>query len=155
MQQALNVRIRTEHHLEDEDLLSEQILALEVELGELANETRCFKYWSQKPPADRDVILEEYVDGLHFILSIGLELEFNKNPLNFEYHREETSLVNQFQAVFDKITDLNKERSFACYEQLFREFLHLGRLLGFQNDEIEKAYFEKNQVNHRRQDEGY
>lgn len=154
MQDRLNKRIRAEHHLENEDLLTEQVLALEVELGELANETRCFKYWSQKPPAAREVILEEYVDGLHFILSLGIEMGFSDRPLNFEQF-EETSLVEQFQNVFDQISELNKRRDFYTYEQLFSQFLHLGKLLGFTNEEITEAYMKKNLVNHKRQDEGY
>lgn len=155
MQDRLNKRIRAEHHLESDNLLTEQIVALEVELGELANETRCFKYWSQKPPAPREVILEEYVDGLHFILSLGIELGFHEREIQFAYEQEEASLVEQFQIVFDKITELNQERNFKTYEELFSSFMHLGKLLGFEKKEITEAYFEKNKVNHQRQDEGY
>lgn len=39
-----------------------------MEFGELANETRCFKYWSIKPMSDKEVILEEYIDCLFMIL---------------------------------------------------------------------------------------
>lgn len=155
MQDRLNKRIRTEHHLENENLLIEQIVALEVELGELANETRCFKYWSQKPPAPREVILEEYVDGLHFILSLGIEMGFHHEELNLDLDHQETSLVEQFQIVFDKVSELNKKRNLHSYEQLFSAFLQLGRLLGFEKEEMTEAYFEKNKVNHQRQDEGY
>ncbi len=45
-------------------------LALTIELAELANETRCFKYWSSKGPSEREVILEEFVDSIHFLLSL-------------------------------------------------------------------------------------
>ena len=70
MQNTLDKRIQAEHHLEGVPLLHKKILSLQVELGELANETRCFKFWSTKKPSSNDVILEEYVDCLHFILSI-------------------------------------------------------------------------------------
>ena len=49
------------------DVFQEKGLALMVELAELANETRCFKFWSTKGPSERAVILEEFVDSIHFI----------------------------------------------------------------------------------------
>ena len=45
--QKLDERIIKEKGLEGEDLLPKKILALQVELGELANEWRGFKFWSQ------------------------------------------------------------------------------------------------------------
>jgi len=161
MQRQLDERIEREHpRQEGEDRLAKKILALLVELGELANEARFFKYWShdQKPrivvrewklyedtikeygdsthrryegvvrPVLRQPLLEEYVDCLHFILSIGTDL------YNGLYHD------GNFK--FD-------------YEFLLLQFIHLGEMLGFTWSEIEQAYLEKNQVNHRRQDSNY
>ncbi|WP_209122051.1 dUTP diphosphatase [Alkalihalobacillus sp. BA299] len=155
MQRQLNERIIREHQLEGQDLLAEQILALEVELGELANETRCFKYWSNKPPADRHIILEEYVDGLHFILSLGIVLKFEDVQLQEKRYDSEISLVNVFQRVFDLITKLSENQSDESFIELFTTYLLLGEQLGFTHEDIEQAYFEKNEVNHKRQDEGY
>lgn len=55
-----------------QDIIASLLLSLKVELGELANETRCFKHWSAKGPADPPVILEEFADNMAFVLSIGL-----------------------------------------------------------------------------------
>ncbi|WP_176714346.1 dUTP diphosphatase, partial [Limosilactobacillus reuteri] len=41
------------------------------------------------------------------------------------------------------------------YGRIIMVFLGLGKLLGFTWDEIEQAYFKKNEVNHKRQDSGY
>ncbi|WP_078555439.1 dUTP diphosphatase [Bacillus alkalicellulosilyticus] len=153
MQKELDDRIMREHQLLGKDVLLEKILALEVELGELANETRCFKYWSQKPPADRDVILEEYVDGIHFILSIGLTIGYT--DVTYNQVASTDRLVTSFQLVFDDITKFNQERSRERFEVLFQSYMNLGIALGFTEDEIEKAYNQKNEVNHLRQDEGY
>ena len=73
MQRQLDQHIEDKHQLHKEDLVPRKLLALLVEMGELANETRCFKFWSVKPPAEDAVILEEFVDGVHFILSLGIE----------------------------------------------------------------------------------
>ena len=51
----------------DKELHKKNCLELIVELGELANETRCFKYWSVKE-ANRDMVLEEYADCLLMVL---------------------------------------------------------------------------------------
>ena len=71
MQEVLDDRIIKEHQLEDKNLEENKIFALLVEISELANETRCFKHWSKKGPSEESVILEEYVDSLHFFLSIA------------------------------------------------------------------------------------
>src|SRR5699024_11074132 len=68
--------IEENNDLANTDIFEAKYLALLVELGELANETRCFKFWSKKPGSDRAVILEEFVDNLHFILLLGIEKEY-------------------------------------------------------------------------------
>ncbi|NSL51533.1 dUTP diphosphatase [Calidifontibacillus erzurumensis] len=154
LQRELDTRIEKEHGLENQDLMDKKILALLVELGELANETRCFKYWSKKPAAKREVILEEYVDGIHFILSIGLNLAI-EDQLQLVEQTEKRDLVQQFHYVFDSIAAFRKEINMKNYQSIFAEYILLGKLLGFSVEEIEKAYKMKNEVNHKRQDQGY
>ena len=74
MQKVLDERIVKEHGLEGKDLEENKILALLVEVNELANETRCFKHWSTKGPSEESVLFEEYVDSLHFFLSIANDI---------------------------------------------------------------------------------
>src|SRR5699024_523818 len=47
IQKQLDYRIVKEHGLEGQDLLDKKILALQVELGELAQNWRGFKFWSE------------------------------------------------------------------------------------------------------------
>ncbi|EIT84419.1 hypothetical protein A374_15484 [Fictibacillus macauensis ZFHKF-1] len=153
LQHQLNERIVTEHGLKNEELYEKRLLALAVELGELANETRCFKYWSLKSPSSRDVIIEEYVDGLHFVLSVGLDLGYtNVKPLK---KASETDVTGQFLLLYGLIDKLRTQTEEVVYTSLFSEFLRLGELLGFTLEEIHDAYVKKNTVNHVRQDEGY
>ncbi|MYL34170.1 dUTPase [Pontibacillus yanchengensis] len=154
MQQQLDQRIEAEHGLEDADLFSKKVLALLVELGELANETRCFKFWSLKPPKEQQVILEEYVDGLHFIMSLGLEKTlYYQGALDAQNGPSNTT--EQFQKVFSGVHLFQESPTQAHYEQLFTAFLRLGITLGFSEVEIQEAYYKKNEVNHQRQEEGY
>ncbi|MCJ7688834.1 MAG: dUTP diphosphatase [Clostridiaceae bacterium] len=153
MQNTLDKRILTEHNLENMQLLQKKILSLQVELGELANETRCFKFWSTKKPSSKDVILEEYVDCLHFILSIGLEKKFDDVTLNTKYNTSE--LFQQFLNLYVNISDFIICSSLDNYLTVFQNFLCLGENLGFSKEDIENAYLNKNNINHERQDNGY
>lgn len=153
IQKKLDDRICMEHGLEDINLVPSKILALQVELGELANETRCFKFWSNRGPSSKETILEEYVDCLHFILSIGLECGLTDiSPVKI---CNDNNLIEQFQNIFMWIVTFQNEPTLNSYEKLFNHFLLLGRGLDFTEDEIYLAYLEKNKINHRRQDEGY
>lgn len=155
MQEDLDYRIEKEHNLLSENLVPKKILALLVELGELANETRCFKFWSNKGPSPKKVILEEYVDGLHFILSLGLKLNYSKDLNLKPIVCLKSPLYAQFLDLYDKISKFNNNTSKEMYLDLFQSFLNLGASLNFSEKDIEDAYVEKNKVNHKRQDEGY
>ena len=76
MQRELDSYIQQQRD-EQSDVFLEKGLALLVELAELANETRCFKFWSLKGPSENTIILEEYVDSIHFLLSLGIEKGFD------------------------------------------------------------------------------
>lgn len=153
MQKELDKFINENNQIEKQDLFSQKCLALLVELGELANETRCFKFWSKQSRSEREVVLEEYVDGIHFILSIGLDqnMSFTSQPLK-ESSRTE---VEQFHEVFSNVITFKQSPTYENYERLFISYLQLGKLLGFTEADIEKAYDDKNKINFKRQLDGY
>lgn len=200
IQARLDNRIAEEHGLQGQDLLDKKILALQVELGELANEWRGFKFWSIDQEAvtkyyryvdgfgrdndsyynPRDLseavtgdvkvinpLLEEYVDCLHFILSIGSE--FGCTPVTGDLFLEEENhnITNQFIGLFDIVSAVYHNAIYckngkAKHSELFRTyhkalaiFLGLGEMLGFTWEQIEQAYLDKNKINHSRQDNGY
>ncbi len=156
MQRDLDRHIQQTHQLEQTDLVEKKTLALLVELGELANETRCFKFWSLKGPSSQDVILEEYVDGIHFILSLGIEMKYEEKLKNeLPIFGGEQDLTSQFLRIYEAVNIFNVKQSFEAYKILFSQYLHLGSLLGYTAEEIEKAYISKNDVNYSRQKEGY
>jgi dimeric dUTPase (all-alpha-NTP-PPase superfamily) len=154
MQRYLDEKIVKQHGLEKKTLVQKRILALYVEIGELANETRCFKFWSLKPSNTRDKILEEYVDGIHFILSLGISLSFEKVQLkvNEPVH---TDLVQQFSTVFQAVARFDKEKKEKNFLEVFENYVILGQKLSFSFEEIVNAYKRKNEVNIERQENGY
>lgn len=197
-QAELDKHIIEKKGLQGVNLLPNLILALQVELGECANEWRGFKHWSedQEPrteiPIDcpycygkgymnhdevfeggepwpckrcdgsgvygyKNPLLEEYVDCLHFILSIGNNRYGEEIKLVIEKIKPwktrtyANPIVYQFLMLFEEVGRIDG----GGYTSLFCHFLGLGEMLGFTWEQIEAAYFEKNAVNHGRQENGY
>lgn len=153
MQKQLDAHIEKKHHVDKNKLFEYKYLALLVELGELANETRCFKFWSTKPPSDYEITLEEYVDGLHFILSLGIEKGYRYESSGTNMSDE--SATNQFNKVFSSCVAFHENPTHIHYTDLFYDFLVLGKILGFDEQQIMHAYIQKNDKNYVRQENGY
>lgn len=196
IQKELDEHIEQKHpRFDGEDRLSKKILSLLVELGELANEQRSWKFWSedQEPRTtlkcwncsvndtgyfsgyewtgnkevckicsgtginkSKNPLLEEYMDGLHFILSIALEIGLPQDHPYQTYEPDEgDTITSQFQRCFVNISDYVKDGDPYEIMQLITDFGTLGEMLGFTWEEVEQAYLEKNKVNHARQENGY
>lgn len=155
MQAALDRYIEENHQLQNEDLFDRKILALLVEIGELANETRSFKFWSLKPSSEKQVILEEFVDGIHFILSLGIECGFDKQPLELEDVKSQLTVNELFLAIYEAVSTFRNDRSLSHFLNVLEYYLQLGDKLGISFQEMEKAYMDKNEVNYQRQQNSY
>lgn len=135
-----------------ENRLAKKILALKVEIGELANELpEVFKFWSFKKN-NYERALKEYADCLHFILSIGLECNDHEYFTMVEPYQNSNDITEQFMAVF---WFANQMEHYDLFHGLASNFLGLGQMIGFTEEEIVQAYLEKNAVNHQRQEKGY
>lgn len=194
-QAALDEHIMQEHpELRWQDNLDWKLLALQVELGECANEWRGFKKWSKDqeprtafegicecPHCDgfcsnnddqpRNYVLEEYVDCLHFILTIGLEIGCTPATCDETLTVPNSDITNQFIYLMEepfkikqnlRFKDMHKNKStlalntaFSNYHRMLGIFKGLGEMLGFTWDQVEEAYYAKNKVNHARQENGY
>lgn len=153
MQRDLDQYINRNHQLEHKQLFEEKFLALLVELGELANETRCFKFWSNKASSERNIVLEEYVDNIHFLLSIGIEKNFSFTSIHMEHPSEDKT--KQFNKVFHTCLKFYENQTEENYIAMAQTYLQLASLLGFSETDIFNAYLEKNEVNYERQKSGY
>jgi len=68
--------------------LSDRITALGVEVSEFANEVEAFKYWKRNKRSDKEKQLSEYVDILHFWLSIGNTMKFEPLEVEAAYRKK-------------------------------------------------------------------
>lgn len=154
MQTELDAYIQR-NRKEQTDVFREKGLALLVELGELANETRCFKFWSKKEASPKEVILEEYVDNIHFLLSLGLHKGYTFSTLETTQNAEQKHMTITFNELFATCMQFYKEQTKEHYKAMFQMYIQLASMLGFSEQDIMEAYYEKNEVNFQRQDEGY
>jgi len=164
IQKVLDAAIIKKKGLVGRDLLPEKILALQVELGECANEWRGFKFWSnnQKPVVrvnnpikHGNPLLEEYVDCLHFILSIGLELKMQDCDFARVVRINNPTKLFSDLMLNAGVLGYPESDNDNNYPVLVATFIKLGEILGFTWEQIESAYMEKNAINHTRQDTGY
>ncbi|MBE1554430.1 dUTP diphosphatase [Sporosarcina limicola] len=135
-------------------VFEEKGLALLIELAELANETRCFKFWSLKGPSDDAVILEEYVDSIHFLLSLGIEKGFD-TLVKWPEGKVEGDLTQLFLKTTGVIHSFLLELTMDAYKQIWIHYGAIAEKLGFSNEDIINAYIKKNEENYDRQKTGY
>lgn len=182
-QKHLLEHICTEKGLQEKDLLADTYVALQVELAEFANEGRWFKYWSEdQEPNEKTLdlfkliwtnpILEEFADGVHFCLQIAIlqgwedalyifedQLDSDEFDGNLsEWYLEMTYFINK--SYMEKYEEIDIVAGFQKNEYFFRLawilFLNIGiNGFGFTPEQIEQAYYEKNEINHERQANGY
>ena len=153
LQKGLDKEIAEKHNVTYESTFEKRLLALFVELGEFANETRCFKFWSLKGPSEKDVILDEYADAIHFFLSLGLAIGID--DFHFSFLKDEKTLSQAILGVYEKVLEFDKDRNEERYRNAFQSFLDLLPLMGYGFQDMEEAYKKKLAVNYKRQETHY
>ncbi|AGY47972.1 deoxyuridine 5-triphosphate nucleotidehydrolase [Bacillus phage poppyseed] len=191
IQAGLDAEILKNHPIQPgEDRLEKKHAALLVELGEMFNEWRAFKFWSNdqtprkeiscskcfakgyirisfdleppKCPACNgkgviDKVLSELVDCLHFVLSIGLEHEFDTKlnmviePILFSRSDDGNNIIAQFIELLKVEWELVGRH----YKEGLELFIGFCEMLGYTWEQVREAYLIKNQENHYRQMNGY
>ncbi len=154
LQAELDKIITNNHDLVHKNLFSKKIIALIVEVSELANATKCFKYWSYKPPAPKEIVLEEFADCLHFAMSLGVEIgfeHFNK----IKYEKSSIPLYEQLLNLYIDINDFLACRNEENFVSIFNDLLCMGLSMNFTESDLFDAYKKKYQINLNRQVEGY
>jgi dimeric dUTPase (all-alpha-NTP-PPase superfamily) len=104
-------------------------------------------------PSDRGIVLEEFVDGVHFILSLGILADLTDAvPASQQPAKTAT---DQFLLVTEAVHTFHRDKTKEAYHSLLDRFFTLGDMLGFSAEEVEQAYIAKNEVNYKRQQSGY
>ncbi len=135
------------------ETINKNILELLVEIGELANETRCFKYWSNKKPSAKEVILEEYADCFLMILCFCNMKRANLNE-NFVIENEK-DIIKQFQILFHIVSKLDHNLNKELLKSILSNIVNLGYLLNFSNEDIINGCLYKIEKNKERFKTGF
>ena len=129
--------------------------AYRVELGELLQEWKQFKFWKlNKGEVDRDKMLEEWADCMHFALSLGNyvnskllivpdEVSCKRLVGMLKKNPEQYNMYDMIDKCFDIDIDV------------LSSTIGLGIALGYTLEELEKAYWKKNKINWERIEGGY
>lgn len=153
LQSHLDERIMINHGVTRSETRLKRILALMVEIGELANETRAFKFWSFKKASEKAVLLEELGDCVHFAVSLGIDLGDGKESLAFIPKSD--SLSEQFIDWMNECAKLKTDFTLAQYEIVLAYIGSVALAMGFDAQDVYEFYLKKNEINHSRQDKQY
>ena len=168
-----------------EERFNKTLVALSVEVAEVANCAEHFKFWKDNKgkvdgkrflktgeeiyeyrcnrtnslythaEAHKLTLVEECSDALHFILSLANQL--NEQLLDVV---ERYDNFNQEEWYLEILTDIknmkwDENNKWRALRDLNIDFYHYYSSLGITTQELEQAYYEKNEENYRRLREGY
>lgn len=142
-----------QYDIRSQEIIKKYKLELLVEFGELANETRCFKFWSTRQTGDKEKVLEEYIDCLFMILyfcnitNVSLEEEF---PVV-----EEKDIITTFLTLYEYGSDLSKNFERETIKKLLVEILYLASLLDFTLDDLVRETKKKSLIIQERLESDY
>ena len=152
-QAELDLEIASNHHVTYESTRNKRTLALLVELGEFANATRTFKYWSNKGAESKERVLDEFADGLHFILSLGIDQGFMVDSIEVE--DDELNLTDTLLKTYELTSIFYSFQTQSNYLAIFISYLKCLFKLGYTWEEAKNAYYLKLKENHVRQETNY
>ena len=129
-------------------------LELIVELCELANETKCFKYWTVKKP-NKELVLEEFADSLMMVLYMFNtynidKIDFVDIDMSDDILEEFNYLIRMCTLLMDK-DNVNKR----YLREIFTRLIHIGKLLLLSDNEIVDACYKKIIKNEERLNSDY
>lgn len=134
---------------------SENKLALLVELGELANEIKTFKYWKnpENRECDMSKLREEFADCMHFALSLEditdiakMDVSDDKFVSILDDPEKGVTINDLFNSIFFSVTTDNN---------ILLNIIYLGKSLGLTMNDIVVEYVKKNKINHERLENNY
>ena len=119
----------------DKDMHKKNKIELLVEIGELANETKCFKYWTNKVP-NKELVLLEYADCIMMILYFyGY---YNLELYDIEFNRIE-DINEEFAYLYKLGSELYFNENINIIKELLFNLINLANLLNITKNEIVEA----------------
>lgn len=151
-QMKLDEHIYKKQGVEAKDIFEKKIVALICELYELVNELQFFKYWKGAILVDHEKATKEYIDVIHFTISIANDLGVDEH----EYVQTEPKDLNKLIiGITNLATVISTSKNAEHVKSLINNVIALGYQLNLTEQDVIEAYDKKNAVNYERQKVGY
>lgn len=119
--------------------INQKILSFLHDLSEVALESRCYLFWEKEEPINHQQLLENYLEGLTMLMSIGYELRIDSIKNHTEIP-ENQDLYSLFFKIYQSILNVQKQYSSEDYQNTIDDYFTLGFKLGIDIDEIIDNY---------------
>ena len=119
--------------------INQKILSFLHDLSEVSLESRCYLFWEKEEPVNHQQLLENYLEGLTMLMSIGYELRIDSIKNHTEIP-ENQDLYSLFFKIYQSILNVQKQYSSEDYQNTIDDYFTLGFKLGIDIDEITDNY---------------
>ena len=119
--------------------LNQKILAFLHDLGQVAEDSRCYLFWEKDEPIDHQQLLEDYLEGLTMLMSIGYELRIDSIKNHSEIPSP-TDIYSLFFKIYNSILKVQSHYSSEDYQNTIDDYFTLGFQLNIQIEEILNSY---------------
>lgn len=151
-QKELDKYIYEKNNVTAKEVFERKIVALLVELGELANELQFFKYWKENISIDGQRAIEEFIDLIHFAIGLAVDLGIDEHKYSGMRPRDLNKLFIGI-ANLATVLSISKEKEHA--KLLIDNVITLGYQLGLNEEIVLSEYNKKNEINYKRQNSNY
>ena len=168
-----------------EERFNKTLVALSVEIAEVANTVEHFKFWKDNKgkvdegrfwtedgveyydkaiqesidfeDAHKLTLVEECSDVLHFILSLANQCDFEINGIGTHFKvADDTDSLEENVIFLNQLIGLADLKHFhSDLEMIIDVFFIYINQLGVSEQELEQAYYDKNKINYERLENGY
>lgn len=119
--------------------LNQKILSFLHDLGVVAEDSKCYSFWEKEEPIDHHQLLNDYIEGLTMLMSIGYELKIDSIKNHTEIPSK-TDLYSLFFKIYHSILNVQSHYSSSDYQNTIDDYFTLGFQLGIHVEEILDSY---------------
>ena len=135
-----NYSIQIKSELPEYKLWVRKHLELNVKLGAVAEETKCYNYHENKElDLNRNVLFTKYIDLFSCVINFGIAKEYFSN-YEVNASRKDNCLSNQFLNLYIDINDLIVSSCSDNFFTLVEDTLSLGLTLGYSEEDILNSF---------------
>ena len=136
----------------DEKMFEKNCIELIVEIAEFANESRCFKYWSNKS-MKKEETLEELADCIMVCLYFYNYLNIDEVKIKtYDFSSDILICLNDIFKLSTLLIDNVNEK---IVIKIFSYLIYIGSLINLEEKEIYEACLRKIEKQEKRLEEGY